>query len=412
MKAWENAFLNYFSASAAKPKKARIGLEIEHFIVDRAAKEAVSYYGTHGVRDIVEALLRCYPGARPILGEDLLGFDAGEFTITLEPAAQLEISVMPKITVREIDSVYKDFLRCLSGILDALNYELVNAAYQPVSSVEDLQLIPKERYRLMDGHFRKTGSGGREMMRGTASLQVSVDYCGEADFRRKVQAAYYFSPLLKLLYDTSSLQPGGDGRQRRFLRRTDVWNRVDPRRCGILPDIFAKDYGFLHYIRFLGDMPPIFIVRGAGQEATGCKTVRELYGDTYLTEAEIEHVLSMAFPDVRLKKYLEIRVADSAPPRYVPAYCALIKGLFYNESALDYAAGEIAASRLTEKDITAAEDSLTAKGWEGSCYGRSVRTAAAELLALARKPLNGEERAYLEAFESVIEFQGIANVKN
>ncbi len=412
MKAWENAFFNYFAASAAKPKKARIGLEIEHFVVDKNTKEAVSYCGTHGVRDIVAALLRCYPDARPIRGEDLLGFDAGEFTITLEPAAQLEISTAPKVSVKEIDFIYRDFVRNLTPILQEWGCEMVCTAFQPVSNVEDLQLIPKERYRLMDGHFQKTGSGGREMMRGTASMQISVDYCSEEDFRRKIQAAYYFSPLLKLLCDTSSLRPGGDSGQRRFLKRTDVWNRVDPRRCGILPDIFAKDYGFLHYIRFLGDMPPIFIMRGAGQEATGHKTVRELYGDTYLTEAEIEHVLSMAFPDVRLKKYLEIRVADSAPPRYVPAYCALIKGLFYNESALDYAAGEIAASRLTEKDITAAEDSLTAKGWEGSCYGRSVRTAAAELLALARKPLNGEERAYLEAFESVIEFQGIANVKN
>lgn len=409
MQEWEAAFLQYFTACTDKPKTNQIGLEAEHFIVYKQTKETISYYAALGVKTLIGLLMDCYPGAKPIIGEDLLGFITDEFSITLEPAAQVEISIIPKSHVKDIDSIYSHFHQTFSSLLEMKSFELISAPYQPASSVEELRIIPKERYRLMDKHFQQTGSGGRDMMRGTASMQVSIDFYSEDDFRRKIQAAYYYSPLLKLLCDTTTLMSLGDPPQK-FLRRTDIWRRVDALRCGILPGIFAENYGFLDYIRFLGNMPPIFTVQGKELQVTGSKTVGELYYNRIPDEKDIEHLLSMAFPDVRLKKYLEIRTADAAPPRYIPAYCALIKGLFYHNNILESAEHEIRRLHLTDKDILTTENSFMNQGWQGSFYGKNAEFAAKDLLAAAKDNLSEEEQSYLNAFDEVIKYHGIANI--
>ena len=409
MNNWEEALFRFFSSSCEMTKKEQLGLELEHFVLHRKTKEAVSYSGQDGVRSILVKLMERFPGAVPITGEDLIGFVTDKFSITLEPAAQLEISVAPASSVTDILSVYRSFYRAADQAVSAQDCMLAGCAYQPVSNVDDLELIPKERYRIMDRYFQGIGHGGREMMRGTAAMQVSIDYADEEDFRRKIQSIYYYSPLLKLLCDTSDYLR--DTKSGTFLRRTDIWHRVDPLRCGILPGIFSKDYGFYDYIRFLGDMPTIFIMNDGRAEFTGTKTVREIYGTRTMDGQEIEHILSMAFPDVRLKKYLEIRAADSVPPVYIGAYCALIKGLFYDQVVLDRTVFEIHHRRLTEEDILLTEKSLRKSGWSGSIYGEDPADAAGKLLEMCGRNLDIEEGRYLQAFEQVIRFGGIANIK-
>lgn len=405
---WKKTVAEFFARAAEKTAPPRLGIEAEHFIVDRVSRRAVPYSGENGIRQLLIRLMERRPGADVLPDDDLFGFRTPEFTVTLEPAAQLEISIAPMESVRRICDIYREFMENLEAELAPLGYAAVSAGCQPVSPVAGLELIPKRRYALMDEHFRQTGTGGIEMMRGTAALQVSIDYYTEEDFRRKLRAAYYYSPMLKLFCDNSRSFQGE--RLNTRLKRTDIWRRTDPIRCGILPGVFSPSYGFADYADFLGHIPPIFLKRGQEILPTGFQTADELFAGKVPDEEEITHLLSMAFPDVRVKQYLEIRVADAVPYPFIAAYCALIKGLLYSEAGAEYAQERIRAEGRTEDDIRRAEDELMTRGWEANVYGQRADELGKELLKLARDGLPPEEKPYLEAFEAVIRHKGIGSI--
>lgn len=402
---WREELNQYFEKGAKKEHGHELGLEIEHFIVKSDTLEAVPYGGENGIRSVLGLLAKRYPEAVVIGKEDILGLETAEFTITLEPAAQLEISIAKSFSVRKIRSVYRSFRQELDKILEGFGYKALTVGCQSKTRVEDIALIPQERYRLMDRHFKDTGDGGIQMMRGTCSVQVSVDYYSEEDFRRKIQAAYYYMPMLKILTDHSDSFEGV--RINGHLKRTDIWSRTDKTRYGIPAGIFEPGYGFDSYASFLGRMPLIYRERGEEAEPTGLCTVSQLYEGATPDEKEIRHILSMAFPDVRLKSYLEIRFADSMPEEYLTAYCALVKGLIYQEASLDHVQDMIKEGSLTENDVKTAEQSLMQKGWDGYVYGRPVRSAARDMLRLADMYLTDEEKRYADVFRNVIDAGGI-----
>ena len=399
MEKWKESLVRYFAQGAKNSRTSALGVEVEHFILDRSARSAVPYSGEKGVRQILTRLMEYYPEAKILPDDDFFGFRVPEFTITLEPAAQLEISIAPSDSISEIKNVYQEFLSNLEAVLSGFGYTVVHSGTHPTAKVADLELIPKRRYDLMNRHFQTFGTGGMEMMRGTASLQISIDYYSEEDFRRKMQAAYYYGPLLKMFCDNA---PSFQGvRLDTHLKRTDIWRRTDPKRCGILPGVFSPSYGFEDYAGFLGNMPPIFLKSGKEIIPTGDKTVASIFEGKSLCEEEITHIISMAFPDVRLKQYLEIRFADSVPSPLTEAYCALIKGLFYSEEGLSYAQEQIRSKNITEDTLRSAEDDLMLHGWEGSLYGQSAKEAAVSILDLAKEHLLQEEKAFLDPFYTV-----------
>ena len=406
---WKNDLRRYFENGIKSERNDNIGVEIEHFIVVKDTHEAVSYAEENGVKDILKRLMELYPDAKAFYEEDFFGFKSRDFAITLEPAAQLEISIRETSSTDEIKEIYISFRNILDKILNEYGYEALTLGCQPVSRVRDLALIPKERYRLMNEYFKTTGDGGIEMMRGSASMQVSLDYYSEEDFRRKIQAAYFYMPVLKLLTDNADFFEGKP--LNGHLKRTDIWNRTDKLRSGVLPGIFAPDYGFDNYISFLGRMPLIFTHNENEYTYMGDKITEEIYADRGLSEEELLHVLSMAFPDVRLKHYLELRFADSVPAGYMPAYSALLKGLIYSEESLDYAENFIKDKALADKDIKDAEESLAKLGWNGRVYGIPVRDMARFIINLASKNLNESERESLYIFREVIDAGGIIPVE-
>ena len=386
----------YMKAGIKDTVKKELGVEVEHFIVDRKTKKAFSYYGEKGVRHILLELMKKHPEAKEISGEDILGFSTPVFTITLEPAAQMEISIIQTEKIEEIKVIYSDFFTDLDQIVTPLGGEIITKGCQPESHVDELELIPKERYRLMDDHFRKTGTGGRQMMRGTASTQISVDYTSEEDFRKKLQAAYFYTPLFKMVTDRIKKFQGEDVMIRLF--RNDIWCRTDPRRCGILPDIFKKDYGFIDYAEYLCSSPLIVLPGENGENYTD-KTACEAYEGRKPEKTDIEHIFSMVFPDVRVKKYIEIRGADSMPADGVYAYCALIKGLIYSEKVLDHVQEFIASANLKDEDIRMSEKSLSEKGWNGEIYGIDAVEFLKTALDKCRDGLTAGDIGYLEAWD-------------
>lgn len=367
--------------------------------MDAETKEAVSYYGERGIGSILRELASAYPDA--VCGpEPILGFTTSEFNITLEPAAQLEISIMPMEDIEEVEKIYTTFCVRLNNVISKYNYEIIRCGYQPASKVRELPLIPKQRYEFMDAYFASNGTRGINMMRGTASTQVSVDYRNEDDFRRKIQAAYFLSPYLKLLTDNTPVFEGEPNQMR--MRHSWIWEDVDSKRCGITPGVMSDTFGFADYAEYLYHVPPIFIskeVTGTEDTYSGDAIAMECMGENLTNEA-IEHLISMVFPDVRLKKYIEIRPADSMDPEKAFAYVALLKGLIYNEAFLDQVQMWKKELNLDEDAIRMATATLSEHGWEANLYGQPVRQWHGRLVETAKAFLEEKEQKYLKIFEA------------
>ena len=388
--------IQYFESGCKKESKQKLGVEVEHFIVKRQSWESVSYYGTRGVESILERLSPLYPHRFEKCGH-LIGLYNDDYSLSLEPAGQLEISINPQRDIKTVERIYNKLLKQLKPLLRENNYQLVTLGYQPNSLVEDLRLIPKKRYEYMDKYFATTGTGGIHMMRGTASAQVAIDYMDEADFVLKYRVAYILLPLLALLTDNSPIYKGQP--YHGHLLRNNIWERVDKARAGTIKGLFDEGFGFDAYAEYLMNLPLIFMPTKDGEVYTAEKAIKDIRPDELMTAEEVDHVLSMTFLDVRLKNYIEIRFADSMAFEYVKGYMALIKGIFYNDELLHQI---IRTYNANEVDIQKAKDDIAVNGFEGEAYGYKVAGLLEDLLSDAKKTLNREECEMLKPLEKIV----------
>ncbi|MCL2578255.1 MAG: glutamate-cysteine ligase family protein [Defluviitaleaceae bacterium] len=393
------AMVEYFAAGCKKDQL--LGLELEHFVVDKHSRRSLPYEG--GVEEILKHLQPVY--GEPILSpepqrnlvtkevkERIIGIMREDSMITLEPAAQLEVIIGPVRGLREIAQIYATFTGLLTPILDGMGCELVCAGYQPKSKVDELSLIPKQRYEYMYSHFKNTGKHGKNMMKGTAATQVTIDYKDEEDFNKKFRVANILCPLFAFLCDNTEIFEGEPITGRMI--RTHIWNDVDPARCMVVKGALEKSFGFREYSEFLYNKPPILMMKNGEAVYTGTEPASSLFKDREMTEEDILHISTMAFPDVCLKKYIEIRMADSMPISHAIAYMALIKGLMYDNTNLD--ALHEATLSVRNRDIEEAKAALMQNGAEALVYGRRGGDWVAEMLECAESGLSAEDKAYLQ----------------
>lgn len=389
--------------------KRTIGIELERFVIDHATGKTVSYAGEGGVEQLLEHMRQFY-ARHDALREDghLMGFRGSVtvssgaevgLTVTLEPAAQLECSVGPSRSIVDLLEVIESFDRQVHVASREMgkDYDLLAEGYNPtVQKPLDLPLIPKTRYALMNAYLSQTGRYARDMMRCTASTQVSIDYGDENDAIASYQLAVALSPVLAFLTDNTRSFRGSDVLKTPRMVRTLVWDEVDPDRCGIVPGTFSPSFSFEAYVRWLEGIRPILFTDSMGvTTSTGKSTERDILSSRALSSSEILHLFSMVFPDVRLKSYIEIRSADSLRPRYAVAYAAFVKGIFYNDDSFEKARALV--SSPTEESVEEAKRSLREHGWDGQVYGQSVTDFVAKLLQISRAGLiDPQERGILD----------------
>ena len=384
---------NYICSGAKKSEN--IGLEIEHFIVDNNNK-SVSFYGEYGVCNILEHISGFFD-VKTYSGEYLISLANDDYCLTLEPAAQLEISIKPCKTITEVQHYYNDFLQLISPILSQYGYKLVTLGYQPSDKVDNLPLIPKKRYEFMDDYFKATGKYGKNMMRGTASAQVSVDYSDEKDCMLKLRLANALSPIFAMITDNSPIFEGKPYKGR--MLRTEIWSSVDSQRCGIVPNSMSKDFSFKKYAEYIMDTPAILTEEDDGTIYTGNKKISEIYSGKTMTSHEIEHILSMFFPDVRLKTYIEIRPADSMPIEYTLSYAAFVKGIFLQPNSIcEY----LNLDNISEADIVNAKQELMRNGFKAVVYGKNINDILDFLLKNIRQSLTADDYEYLTPIKNII----------
>lgn len=392
-----NALVAYFKSGIKNPEEAgRLGVELEHQVVN-TDMSPVHYSEEFGVEWLLEQLAEDYPQKTYDQDGDLIGVARKGAAVTLEPAGQVELSAGPYEGVGEVRLDFEMFERQVSSIWSPKGKRMLSVGYNPTATAPELDLAAKTRYQMMDAHFAGLGDWGRRMMRATASTQISIDYFSVEDCLRKLRLAFACVPLFALITDNTAVFEGKPRPHK--MMRTEVWQKCDPARCGIVPGVMSPHFTLEDYAAYILDTPAILVPDGTGWRATE-ETFGQAYATTPMEKADVEHALSMFFTDVRLKNYIEIRPADSMPTPHVTAYAALIKGLFYNQESLD-ALDEL-FSGVTENDIVAAKESLMANGFDGEAYGRPAGELAQKLLDLAHDALEFNEQNYLSPLQAVV----------
>lgn len=386
---------DYFQKGSKKRQTGQIGLEVEHFLISKKDGRPMPYHGPDGVGQLLESLKASYPQHYYEQGQ-LMGLESQDVLITLEPGCQLEISIA---CMADLDQILTIYLQALKPILKALSkteYECCWAGGLPAVPADQVIRIDKKRYELMEHWFEKTGSRGKEMMKATAAVHVSVDYQDEADFIRKYRMANILHPLFAFLCSHTSLYAGKENPD--VLLRDSIWQDTDPARCGIFPGLFDLDFGFDRYAQAIQKMP-LILMNDQGQfidtQEKTCEEVAQIYG---YEDPAIAHYLSMVFWNVRLKQFIEIRSADSMPAIYTQAYCALIKGLFYREESIQ----KYSTLTMRIPEILEAVDHLRKDGYRAKVYGCCVQTLLLEMFSDAKKGLEPKEQAYLAPLEDLV----------
>ena len=391
------AIVEYFK-SGIKPagEPGRLGVELEHIVVG-PHKAPVAYADEHGIAWLLEQLKADYP--QTSFGDDgaLIGVSGGNKAVTLEPAAQLELSAGPYEDGEEARVDFTSFQHEVIELIDPFGLMLVEVGYHPSAKAEDLPLIPKERYRYMDEHFAKIGPYGRCMMRGSASTQVSIDYYSVEDCLRKLRLATAAAPLFALICDNTPTFEGEPSPH--HMMRTKIWRECDPARCNAVPGVLSKDFTLEQYAEYILNTPAIFYYDEEGTAHPSEQTFGEIFADRAMSQSDVEHALSMFFNDVRCKTYVEIRPADALPLVYVAAYTTLVKALFYFDESLDFL-DELFAD-VDEAAVEDAKTELMAHGYDAQVYDKPAGELVDALFKQAHDAMPPGEAMLLNPLEQL-----------
>src|SRR3954464_13682740 len=325
-----------------KPKEAwRIGTEHEKFVYRRADHRAPSYDEPGGIRDLLQAMTEF--GWEPVEeGGKVIALSGKDGNVSLEPAGQFELSGAPLDSLHETCAEAGRHLRQVKAVGEKLGLGFLGLGMWPDKKRADLPIMPKGRYAIMLRHMPRVGTLGLDMMLRTCTIQVNLDYSSEADMAQKFRVGLALQPLATALFANS---PFTEGRPNGFLSfRSHIWSDTDPARTGMLPFVFEDGFGYDRYVDYALDVPMYFIFRdGKYIDAAGLSFRDFLKGELSALPGEkprlsdwVDH-LSTAFPEVRLKSFLEMRGADGGRWSRICALPALWVGLLYDDGALDAA---------------------------------------------------------------------------
>ena len=332
-----------YLASGCKPKDDwRIGTEHEKFGYCRDSLRPIPYEGERSVKAMLEGLRDRY-GWDPVLeAGQLIGLTRNGANVSLEPGGQLELSGAPLESIHQTCDEVNEHLREVQSIADEVGVSFIGLGAAPIWKHDDMPVMPKGRYKLMTEYMGRVGTSGTQMMYRTCTVQVNLDFASEADMVQKFRVALALQPVATALFANSPFFEGKLNGHKSW--RSQIWRHLDDSRTGMLPFVFEDGMGFERYVDYALDVPMYFVYRdGKYINALG-QSFRDfmkgqlpaLPGETPTLSDWADH-LTTAFPEARIKKYMEMRGADGGPWRRLCALPALWVGMMYDQSALDAA---------------------------------------------------------------------------
>ena len=402
-------------AAGCKPKlEFRVGTEHEKFAFTVSGHRPVPYAGPRGIRALLDGMQHLL-GWEPIMeGDNIIGLAdvTGGGAISLEPGGQFELSGAPVESVHQTASELFAHLAQVREVARPLGIGFLGIGMTPKWSRADMPAMPKGRYKIMTAYMPKVGKYGLDMMYRTCTVQTNHDFSSEADMVKKMRVALSLQPVATALFANS---PFTENKPNGFLSfRSEIWRDTDNARAGMLPWVFDPGMGFERYADYALDVPMYFIKRGEHYIDVSGKSFRDhlagkLVPDERATISDWANHVSTIFPEVRLKRYIEMRGSDGGPWRRLPALPAYWVGLLYDDANLD-------ACWEMVKDWSAAErqklrDEVPRLGFKAMIRGRSLLELARETLELSEKGLvrrnrlddNGrDETRYLRPLQEIV----------
>jgi len=405
-----------FMERGNKPREAwRIGTEHEKFVYDLAGRRPLAYDGTPGIKALLVGLQRF--GWEPVNeGENIIALRMADgCSITLEPGGQFELSGAPVENIHQTCHEVNEHLRQVKEVCNEMGAGMIGLGFHPQARREDISWMPKGRYKVMRRYMPTRGDLGLDMMTRTCTVQVNLDFSSEADMVKKFRVALALQPIATALFANS---PFTEGKPNGFLSyRSQIWTDTDPDRSGMLPFVFDEGFGFERWVDYLLDVPMYFVYRDGEYVDVAGKSFRDfmagnLEGFEGLTPSigDWSDHMTTAFPEVRLKHFLEMRGADGGPWRRLCALPALWVGLLYDDAALDAAWNLCRDWSMDERETLRNEAPRTAL--KTKFRNGTMQDLALDVLAIARDGLKaratqdtfGEDEAhFLNALDEIAE---------
>lgn len=376
----------YF-ASGAKPRERwRVGTEYEKVTVSARDGRALPFSGPHGVEQILRRLAERY-GYEPVEEDGhVLALKGERAAITIEPGSQIELSGEQCETIHCAHAEFTRHIEQLVEVGREVGAAVLGLGMQPVSTTDEIELLPKARYRIMYPYMARKGRLGQRMMKQTAGVQANLDYSDEPDAMRKLRVSMGLVPLIYAIFANSPLS---DGRLNGYQSyRGHIWMDTDRDRCGTLEFVFRDDASFEDYVDYALDVPMYLLERDHRYldltQPPGI-TFRQYMergwrGERATVEDWGNH-LTTIFTEVRLKKYVEVRTADSQPPALMLALPALCKGVLYDSDCITGAWDLV--KRWSFEERLALTDAAHKLGLQARAGRIPLRDLALELLMIA-----------------------------
>lgn len=380
----QEKYISFFKQWEKPFHKRMIGAEFEHFIVSRKSLESVSYEEENGVHDLLKAISK-KGWEKKYEGIHLLGLKKNGSTITLEPGSQCELSLKPAANTEQLKCDYLKLTDDLVKTAAIYDYCLLPVGYHPVTKIEEISWLPKTRYKLMSDYLGKKGKFAHNMMKGTASIQVALDYFSEEDFSRKFKVSYLLAPLFSFLFDNTPFFEGNLNKHSSV--RMKIWQNCDGERCGLIPGVFDKElFGYQDYADYILGLVPILLQDENGVAYPYYDKLAKTYEPDSWNSEQFLHTLSMCFPDVRAKQYVEIRYFDALPYPLNISLVAVVEDLFYKRENLEELYN--LTKHITDKDYKSAFEAIPKKGLEAKIGEISLNTLNSIIINILESAVN------------------------
>jgi glutamate--cysteine ligase len=388
-------------ASGEKPRDTwRLGTEHEKVPFYTADASPVPYEGGKGIRALLEGL-QVRTGWEPIIENDQpigLFDEAGGGAISLEPGGQFELSGAPLMTLHETAAETAQHIEDAKAVGEKLGLEFLTLGMSPLWTRGQTPVMPKARYRIMTDYMPKVGSLGLDMMYRTSTVQVNMDYGSEADMVKKLRVSLALQPIATAIFANS---PFTDGKPNGYLSmRSNIWLDTDKNRTGMMAFAFEDGFGYEAYVEWALDVPMYFVKRGSTYHDVAGASFRDLLAGKlsqlpgeFATHSDWANHVSTLFPEVRMKRYLEMRGADVGGPEQIVALSAFWTGLLYDETALNDAWELVKGWSAEEREQLRAD--VPKLALKATIAGRSAQDVARDALALSHAGL--KRRAYRDA---------------
>jgi len=381
----------------SKPKaQFRVGTEHEKFAFTTGRHNPVPYDGQRSIRALLVGMQHLL-GWEPIMdGPNIIGLAdvTGGGAISLEPGGQFELSGAPVETIHQTCSELMAHLAQLKEIARPLGIGFLGLGMSPKWTRAETPVMPKSRYKIMTSYMPKVGTLGLDMMYRTCTVQTNLDFASEVDMVKKLRVSLALQPVATALFANS---PFTEGLPNGFLSfRSEVWRDTDNARSGMLPFAFEDGMGFERYVDYALDVPMYFVKRDDYIDVSGM-SFRDLMDGKLPGHPELRATLSdwvnhvsTIFPEVRLKRFLEMRGSDAGPWRRLPAHPAFWVGILYDDVSLD-AAWDIVKDWSAEERQKLRDD-VPRAGFAAKIRDRRMLDLARECMRLAEAGLKRRAR--------------------